>query len=328
MKKNEYLIKLQNENKRHINNIAHLIKALDFKLNELKKSKVKTDRICERFDIVCYNYNLVYEIEETKDKFIKDMQALTKKIQGIVKHKSRNIDYDIQKVSSINDLLDVYEVQLNAINKNDLNYIENLQLNAVKKEIYEKYMRYRAEIDRSLFKEKFDKMQSRNVILKALDEFFVLTEYRSRQKENLFVAIQGIDECVAKYVEGSKPDREYKIIDLVVDMDIYLNENKKAKRYKEPYNNILQLREKINCTFSIEKGELRKAVSERYKSKLPIPVEKSVNKVKNKYRKAIEFLCKSGYICSYETVEYKSKMAILMNKLKKLSDNVEKEVNK
>ncbi len=328
MDKNEYLIKLQNENRNHIHNIDLLIKTLDFKIDGLKKSKKKTDRICERFDIVCYNYNLVYEMEETKEKFIKDLGELTKKIEEIVKRKSRNVDYDIQKVSSINDLLDTYEVQLNTINRNDLSNIESLQLNAIKKEIYEKYMRYRADIDRNILKEKYDKMQNRSTILKALDEFFVLTEMRGKQKENLFTAIQGIDDCCSKFEEGSEPNREYKIIDILADIDIYFNENKKARKYKEAYNKLIELREKIGSTFSVERSELKSVIGEKYKSRFPMPVERNISKMRKKHEKAMEFLYRSGYIKTYDQVEYRSKMAILIDKMKLLTDNVEREINR
>lgn len=328
MKKSEYLERLQNENKKHINNILLLIKTLNFKIERLKHSKVTTDRICERFNIRCYNYNLVYEMEASKTKFIKDLESLINQIQKIVSRKSRNIDYDIQKITSINDLLDTYEVQLNTINKNDLSNIENLQLNAIKKEIYEKYMRIRADIDKSILKVKFDKMKNRNPILKAMDSFFVLTEYVGRQRENLFVAIQGIDDCNARFTQMSMPTREYKIIDIIADIEIYLSENKKAKKYRSKYNELIELKDKINCTFSIEKKELKKAMSEKYKSKLPMPVEKNMNKMKRKHQKAIEFLYKSGYIKSYEQVKYKSKMAILIDKIKLLSENVEREIKR
>lgn len=328
MRKSEYLEKLQNENRKHINNILLLIKTLNFKIERLKYSKATTDRICERFNIKCYNYNLVYEMEESKTKFIKDLETLIVQIQKIVDRKSRNIDYDIQRVTSINDLLDTYETQLNTINKNDLSHIENLQLNAIKKEIYEKYMRIRSDIDKSILKVKFDKMKNRNSILKAIDSFLVLTEFVGRQRENLFVAIQGIDDCNSKFVEMSEPTREYKIIDIMAEIEIYLNENKKARRYKEKYNELIELKEKINSTFSIEKKELKGAINEKYKSKLPMPVEKNMNKMKRKHQKAIEFLYKSGYIKTHEQVKYKSKMAILIDKIRLLSENVEREINR
>lgn len=328
MNKDEYLAKLQNENKNHINNIELLIKTLDFKIEGLKQSKKKTDRICERFNIVPYNYNLIYEMEETKEKFIKDLEVLMRRISEIIARKSRNVDYDIQRVSSINDLLDTYEVQLNAINKNDLSNIDNLQLNAIKKEIYEKYMKTRAEIDKNILKEKYDKIQNRSTILRALDEFFVLTEIRGKQKENLFVAIQGIDDCKAKFKEGSEPNREYKIIDILAEIDIYFNENRKIKKYKDLYNKLYELREKIGETFSIDKTELKCVINEKYKSKFPMPVEKYMSKMKRKHQKSMEFLYKSGYIKTYEQVEYKSKMTILIDKIKLLSENVEREINK
>lgn len=328
MKKNEYLRKLQDDNKKHLGNIELLMKALEFKIDGLKQSKIRTDRICERFDIVCYNYNLVYEVQELKESLAKKLYSLTKMIDNVTSRKSKNIDSDINQISGINDLLDSYEVQLKAINRCDISNVENLQLNAIKKEIYEKYMRLRAEIDGAILKLKFDKMQSRGAFLKAWDSFFVLTEMRSQQKENLFVAIHGIDDCKDKFEEGTIPTREYKIIDILADMNLYLNENKKARKFKQQYKQLCELKEKIMCTFSIEKHEIKKAVSEMYKSRLPMPVEKNMNKMIRKHQKAIEFLYKSGYIRTYEQVEYRSKMKILTDKIKLLSEHVEREINR
>lgn len=329
MKKNEYAEKLRLENRIHISNLLMLIKTLNFKIEKLKHSKSITDNISKKFDIECYNYNLVYEMNESKIKFIKDLEELIKQIQKITARKSRNVDYDIHKLQSINDLLYSYEVQLNTINKNDLSDIEKLQLNAIKKEIYEKYMRKKGEIDRAILKEKFDKIGNRNFILKALDRFFVRTEIIDKQRENVFVAIKGIDDCIASFKEKSEPKMEYKILDITADIEIYLNENKgNRKKYREQYKSIIEIKDKIYSTFSIEKKELKQAISDKYKSKYPMPLYTNMNKMKSKYKKTIEFLYKSGYIKSHIETKYKSKMDILIKKLKLLSENVEREINR
>ena len=151
---------------------------------------------------------------------------------------------------------------------------------------------------------------------------------RGKQKENLFVAIQGIDDCLSKFQEGSEPNREYKIIDILAEIDIYFCENKRARKYKELYRNLCELREKIAGTFSIDKVELKKTINEKYKSRLPMPVEKNVSKMQKKHEKSIEFLYRSGYIKTYDQIEYRSKMAILIEKMKLLSENVEREINR
>lgn len=328
MKKSDYLQKLQYDNKKYINNIYLLMKTLEFKIAELKKSKEKTDKMCRNFDISCYNYNLVNEMQETKQEFIKRLNTLTKVIEEIVTRKSRNTDYDIQKITSINDLLVAYEVQLNSINKIDLSNIEVLQMNAIKKEIHEKYMRYKAEIDKKILTEKYDKMQNRNALLRAMDDFFLLNEKRSVQKENLFMAIQGIDDYRFKLKEASIPDREYKIVDILAEIEVYLNENKQAKKYKELYNNLTGLREMIKDTFSIDRLELKKAIGNVYKSKLPMPVEKNMNRMIKMQKKAMEFLYKSGYTKTYSQTVYKSRMTMLIEKIKLLSDNVQSQIDK
>lgn len=328
MKKNEYLLKLQYDTKQHIRDIYLLTKSVEHKIAELQKSKEKTNKMCYSFEITCYNYNLVEEMQETHEKFIKHFKALTKLIEEVIARKSRDIDYDIKKITSINDLLMAYEIQLNTISKIDLSDIEMLQMNAIKKELYEKYMRIKAEIDRSILVEKYNKMQNRNIFMKSIDNFFLLNEMRGRQKENLFKAIQGIDDYRFKLKEASIPNREYRIIDILADIEVYLNENKLAKKYKNQYSKLNTLKEKINYMFLVDKEDLKGAINSTYKSKYPMPVEKNINKMTRLQKKSIEFLYKGGYIKIYEHVEYKSRMRALVDKIKLLCDNIEREIDK
>ena len=59
MDKFKYYKNEEQKYKKIINNIYILIKQLDFKIEDLKKSKQKTDNIIKKFRINCYNYNLV-----------------------------------------------------------------------------------------------------------------------------------------------------------------------------------------------------------------------------------------------------------------------------
>ena len=328
MKKSEYIEKLRFENKTHINKILKSIKELNSKIDRLKSSKISTDNICNTFGIESYSYNLVNEMDESKTKFIKDLEMLIKIIQQVSSRNSRNIDSDIQNLEGINDLLYTYEVQLNTINKNDLSDIEKLQLNAIKKEIYEKYMRARAKIDRAKLKEKFDKLQKKNFLLDVIYDFFVIKDKKSMQKENLFIAIKGIDDCISSFEKNSVPERDYKILDIIADIEIYLMENKKKGKYKEQFDEIIDIKNKIYETFSIDKKELKCAMNEKYKSKYPMPLDKNMDKMKRKYQKTMEFLYKSGYIRSYQEVKYNSKMDVLIKKLELLSQNVEREISR
>lgn len=328
MTKGEYLEKLKTQNRNHISNLQILIKTMNFNIEKLKRSKELTDNIEKKFNVNSYNYNLVYEMIQSKTKFIKDLEELVRQIQKISARKSSNTGYDIQRMQSIGDLLYTYETQLNTINKNDLSNIENLQLNAIKKEIYEKFMRYRAEIDRAILMEKFEKMKNRNFLIDIVYNLFVLTEAKDLERENIFSAIKGIDDCVAGYSEAAEPTREYKIVDILADIEIYLDENKRAKKYKNQYEEILKIRDNIYSTFSIEKKELKKTILNKYKSKYPMPVEKNITKMKKKHQKTMEFLYKSGYVKSYEDVKYKSKMEILIKKIELLSEHVRRELER
>lgn len=328
MTKGEYLEKLNSQNRDRISNLQILIKTMNFNIEKLKKSKALTDNIEKNFDVHSYNYNLVYEMIESKKKFTKDLEELIRQIKKISTRKSRDIDYDIQRMQSIGDLLYTYETQLNTINKDDLSNIEDLQLNAIKKEIYEKFMRCRAEIDRLILMEKFEKMQNRNFLIEMVYNLFVLTEAKDLEKENIFFAIKGIDDCVTSYNEASEPTREYKIIEILADIEIYLDENKRAKKYKKQYDEILKIRDNMYNTFSTEKKELKKIISDKYKSKYPMPIEKNITKMKKRHQKTMEFLYKSGYIKSYEDVKYKSTMEILIKKIELLSEHVKRELER
>ena len=59
-----------------------------------------------------------------------------------------------------------------------------------------------------------------------------------------------------------------------------------------------------------------------------MPVERNISKMRKKHEKAMEFLYRSGYIRTYDQVEYRSKMAILIDKIKLLSENVEREIKR
>lgn len=328
MTKGEYLEKLKSQNRSHISNLQMLIKTMNFNIERLKKSKVLTDDIEKKFNVNSYNYNLVYEMIESKTKFIRDLEELVRQIQKISARKSSNIDYDIQRMQSIGDLLYTYETQLNTINKNDLTNIESLQLNAIKKEIYEKFMRYRAEIDRAILMEKFEKMKNRNFLVDIIYNLFVLTEAKDLERENIFSAIKGIDDCVAGYKEKTEPTREYKIVDILADIEIYLDENRRAKKYNNQYDEILKIRDNIYSTFSIEKKELKRTILDKYKSKYPMPIEKNITKMKKRHQKTMEFLYKNGYAKSYEDVKYKSKMEILIKKIELLCEHVRRELER
>lgn len=328
MRKSEYLQKAQMKTKQYMNNIFNLIKNLNYKIENLEKSKAMTDNIIEKFQIQCYNYNLVEEMKISRDKLKNDFDNIVKKVEiYLVNDFYQEEDYII-KFNSINDSLYTYEVQIKNILKDDLSEIEKLQMNAIKKGIYDKYMLIKAEIDRDKIKIKFDKLQNRNAITKAFDKFFFREDIIEGKKDNLFVAIREIDNFKLNVIQTEEPSREYKIIDILADIEIFINDNISFKKYKEQVKEIIKIKEQINNTFSIEKSELKKAINEKHKSRLPMVISKSMTKLRKERYKILEFLNRSGYSEQKQDVFYESKMSLIIRKLNILSENMKKQICK
>ena len=325
MRRSEYLEKLQTKTKQYISNILNLIKNFDYKIDNLEKSKQKTDNIIEKFEIQCFNYNLVEEMKVSREKLKQDFKNITEQVEIYLVNDFYQEDDYIKKFNSINDLLYNYEVQINSIIKDDLSDIEKLQMNAIKKGIFDKYMLIKAEIDRDKMKVKFDKLQNRGAIGKAFDKFFAREDIIEGKKDNLFVAIKGIDDFKDSIIKTEEPSREYRIIDIIADIEIFINDNISYKKYKNQIKEIIKIRDQINNTFSIEKSNLKKAISEKYNSRLPMIIYKGMTKLRKERYKILEFLNKSGYSEQKQEITYESKLNLIIKKLNILSENMKKQ---
>ena len=328
MRKSEYLEKAQIKTKQHINNILNLIKNLNYKIENLEKSKLITDNIIEKFDIQCFNYNLVEEMKLSRDKLKKEFENIVKQVEiYLVNDFYQEEDYII-KFNSINDLLYNYEVQINSITKDDFSNIEKLQMNAIKKGIFDKYMLIKADIDRDKIKIKFDKLQNRSAIGKAFDKFFFREDIIEGKKDNLFVAIKGIDDFKSNIIQTEEPSKEYKIIDILADIEIFITDNKSYKKYRNQVKEIIKIKNEINNTFSIQKSDLKKAINEKYNSRLPMVISKNMTKLRKERYKILAFLNRSGYSEQKQDIFYESKMSLIIKKLNILSKNMETQIYK
>lgn len=325
MRRSENLEKAQTKTKQYISNILNLIKNLNYKIDELEKSKQRTDNIISKFEIQCFNYNLVEEMKLSRDQLKKDFENVAEQVEIYLVNDFYQEDDYIKKFNTINDLLYNYEVQINSIIKDDLSDIEKLQMNAIKKGIFDKYMLIKAEIDRDKIKIKFDKLQNRGAIGKAFDRFFDREDVIEGKKENLFVAIKGIDDFKSSIIQTEEPSREYKIIDIMADIEIFINDNIGYKKYRSQLKEIVKIKEQINSTFSIEKSSLKKAISEKYNSRLPMIISKGMTRLRKERYKILEFLNKSGYSEEKEEITYESKMNLIIKKLNILSENMKKQ---
>ena len=198
------------------------------------------------------------------------------KIDELLKFKNQQ-DNIIQKfeIKCFNDVLKNAEIQLKNIEKEDFTTIEKLQINAIKKGIYDKFMLEKSEIDRAKFKKKFDKIQNRGAIAKALDVFLEREDIVDMKKENMFFAIKEIDETRNNIDETEEPKKEYKIIEILAEIEIFLRENYNG-RNKRKLSQIYKIRDNIYSVFSIDSKELKNEIIEKQKSRLPVKINKRI----------------------------------------------------
>ena len=320
MDKFKYYKNEEQKYKKIINNIYILIKQLDFKIEDLKKSKQKTDNIIKKFKINCYNYNLVPIMIETRNELYYNFFKIVKK--GAELQSNPDIDVKIKRINCINELLETTLIQLKEINNQNVSEVERLQLNAIKKGIYDKFMITKSEIDRARIKKSFDKIQNRGIISKAIDKFFQTEEDTDRKKENLFFAIHEIDNMRAQIINNEEPKKDYKIIEIMAEIQLFIRENENEKEYIEKLEIIKELKEKIIETFSIEKSKLKFEIKKLETTKLPVKVNKKMNKALREKQQIIAFLTKNGYSQHASEIKFESNLEKVINKLDIISNNL------
>lgn len=317
----------RNKSKQIVSNISNLLKQTEWKISELDKSKKQTDGIMQKFDINCYRYNLVEEMSLSKNRAENNIRALINKLNNLIINFKDSPEKSIQKINYINDLLESSEIQLKSIGKEQISDISSMQLNSVKKGIYNKYMLIKSEIDRDIIKEKFDKMQNRSKLKRWFDRFFDVEDEVERRRENLFMQIQEIDKTREVLRKNTAPAKEYKIIDILADIEVFfMDSDIPYSRYKDKINSIKDIKNKINETFSIDSKELKKAVVEKRQSRLPAKVNNKLNKLIKEREKAIAFLNKNGYITPDDEPGgiAKSNMRNIIQRLDSISERLER----
>lgn len=324
MRNTEYYENERLKSKGIVSNISNSLKQMQWKISDLDRSKKKTDNIIQKFDIDCYKYNLVDEWSISKERLEKNIKAMLEKLNTI--NAMEFSESSVKKINYINDILSNSEIQLKGIDKEQINDIENLQLNAIKKGIYNKFMLIKSDIDRDKIKTKFDKLQNRSAVMRWLDNFLDIEDDVDRKKENLFMQIQEIDKVREDILKNTEPTKEYKIVEILADIELFLMDNKSSGKYKEEMSKIRQIRTNINNTFSIDYGNLRKTIVEKRQSRLPVKINRKLNKLIKERQKAIAFLNKNGYIKGDYKEEpiIESRLVGIIRKLDIISEGIEK----
>lgn len=324
MKKIEYFQNEKNRSKRFVNSISKSIENINPKIYELGKLKNKTDTIIKNLGIECYNYNLVNEITESRNRLKKGINIVAKELDSTQIKNEDDLNYSIKKIDYMNDILDNSEIQLKMINRENFKEIQKLQMNAIKKGIYDKYMLIKSEIDRDMIKNQFDKIQNKGFIGKFIDRFFEREDNVDMKKENLFMLIREIDETRANILKNEEPKKEYNMIEILAEINIFLKENERNTKYRSQIYQIEELRNKIIYTFSIDEKQLKKEINNKQKSRLPFVINKRMSKMQKERQKAIAFLNKNGYVNKKEEEKVLPQMGSIINKMNNISQNIEK----
>lgn len=312
-----------------LNNISNCLNNINYKIDELLKFKNQQENIIQKFEIKCFNYNIVDKMVESKEEFSKKIEQIILEIKSLdIINDSYSLDFNINKIKNINDVLKNTEVQLKNIEKEDFSTVEKLQMNAIKKGIYDKFMLEKSEIDRAKFKKKFDKIQNRGAIAKAIDVFFEREDIVDMKKENMFFAIKEIDEARNNIDETEEPKKEYKIIEILAEVEIFLRENYNG-RNRRKLSKIYKIRDNIYNIFSIDSKELKNEIIEKQKSRLPVKINKRIIGVRKEREKIITFLNQNGYVLKDENVTFNSNLQNIIEKINSISNliNTETKMN-
>ena len=311
MNKIEILDQEKLKSKVLLNNISNCLNNINYKIDELLKFKNQQDNIIQKFEIKCFNYNLVDKIVESKKEFSKNIEQIILELKSLdIISDGYSLDSNINKIKNIE--------------KEDFTTIEKLQINAIKKGIYDKFMLEKSEIDRAKFKKKFDKIQNRGAIAKALDVFLEREDIVDMKKENMFFAIKEIDETRNNIDETEEPKKEYKIIEILAEIEIFLRENYNG-RNKRKLSQIYKIRDNIYSVFSIDSKELKNEIIEKQKSRLPVKINKRIIGVRKEREKIITFLNQNGYVLKDENITFNSNLQNIIKKINLISKAINTE---
>ena len=106
---------------------------------------------------------------------------------------------------------------------------------------------------------------------------------------------------------------------------MYLNENRNERQYKEELKAIKKIRKNIYDTFSADKSKLKYEIKKLESTKLPIKINKRMNKTLKEKQKIIAFLTKNGYYQNAIKPDIKSNLQNIIEKLDIVSTSLENE---
>ena len=145
------------------------------------------------------------------------------------------------------------------------------------------------------------------------DSFTDYTKYRDADDETR----NNIDET-------EEPKKEYKIIEILAEIEIFLRENYNG-RNKRKLSQIYKIRDNIYSVFSIDSKELKNEIIEKQKSRLPVKINKRIIGVRKEREKIITFLNQNGYVLKDENITFNSNLQNIIKKINLISKAINTE---
>ena len=102
MNKIEILDQEKLKSKVLLNNISNCLKNINYKIDELLKFKNQQENIIQKFEIKCFNYNIVDKMVESKDEFSKNIEQIILELKSLdIICDSYSLDFNINKIKNI-----------------------------------------------------------------------------------------------------------------------------------------------------------------------------------------------------------------------------------
>ncbi len=257
-------------------------------------SQNKIKQIAENLGVKCYEYikapeELIQVLEQLREKI--------KEAVGMAKQKLERGKYNWGWYTIAIFMEEVSEEIQHHINTQVLLDIEEKQENALNKGIFDKFHSIKAEVDSSKLKYELDTIKNRG----GIRRFFDKITGKEEKKQERAIQIETILKQINSYRENirenrdSEPSRNYDIIDILADMEIFIRENSNSEELKGKVTEIILLQKRIKESLKISPETIEEVIESKHKLKMPIPIKKGTKVIQTEEEKAKSFLIDNGY---------------------------------
>lgn len=257
-------------------------------------SQNKIKQIAESLGVKCYEY---IKAPEELIQVLEQLQEKIKKAEEMAKQKLEKGDYDWGYYTVSRCMKEISEKIQYHINTQGLVEIEAKQENALNKGIFDKFHSIKAEVDSSKLKYELDTIKSRGRVRRFFDKI----TGKEKQKQERSIQIEAILKQINSYRESIKknadnePNKNYDIIDILSDMEIFIRENSDSEEIKEKVDEIISLQKCIKELLKISPETIEEVIESKNKLKMPILIKKGAKVIQTEAEKMKSYLIYNGY---------------------------------